>query len=129
MPSLDPVPAFEALAHESRLAVLRLLIPVGPEGLSAGEISRRVGLPPNALTFHLSRLVQADLVIARRSGRQIFYAVRYERLNTLVRFLIEDCCASAPSGCLPGCPLKLPDEGPELKSKPSCRGSKKDRRR
>lgn len=124
MRSLDPVPAFEALAHESRLAVLRLLIPVGPEGLSAGDISQRVGLPPNALTFHLSRLVQADLVIARRMGRQIFYAVRYERLTALVRFLIEDCCASAPSGCLPGCPTNLFGERVDVKAKSSCRDSK-----
>ena len=93
-------------------------------GLSAGDISDRVGLQPNALTYHLSRLVQADLVIARRMGRQIFYAIRYERLTALMRFLIEDCCASAPSGCLPECPTKLFDEKPEVKAKPPCRGSK-----
>ena len=50
MRSFDPVLAFDALAHETRLAVLRLLIPAGPEGFAAGEISERVGLPPNALS-------------------------------------------------------------------------------
>jgi len=63
--------AFEALADETRFAVFRLLIPAGPDGLAAGAISERVGLPPNALSFHLARLVQADLVTARRAGRQI----------------------------------------------------------
>lgn len=111
MRTFDPVAAFEALAHETRLAMLRLLIPVGPEGLAAGEISARVGLPPSALSFHLARLVQADLVTARRAGRQIFYAAHYERLTALLRFLIEDCCASAPCGCLPGCPSTLLDRG------------------
>jgi ArsR family transcriptional regulator len=111
MRTFDPVVAFEALAHETRLAMLRLLIPVGPEGLAAGEISERVGLPPNVLSFHLARLVQADLITARRVGRQIFYAAHYERLTALLRFLIEDCCASAPGGCLPGCPSTLPDQG------------------
>lgn len=109
MRTFDPVVAFEALAHETRLAMLRLLIPVGPEGLAAGEISERVGLPPNVLSFHLARLVQADLITARRTGRQIFYAAHYERLTALLRFLIEDCCASAPGGCLPGCPSTLLD--------------------
>jgi DNA-binding transcriptional ArsR family regulator len=107
MRTFDPVAAFEALAHETRLAVLRLLIPAGPDGLAAGEISERIGLPPSALSFHLARLVQANLVTARRAGRQIYYAARYERLTALLRFLVEDCCASAPSGCLPGCPSRL----------------------
>jgi ArsR family transcriptional regulator, arsenate/arsenite/antimonite-responsive transcriptional repressor len=105
----DPVTAFEALAHDTRLAILRLLIPAGPAGITAGEVSERVGQPPNALSFHLARLVQADLVIARRAGRQIYYAAHYQRLTTLVRFLVEDCCAQAPSGCLPGCP-SLPSD-------------------
>jgi DNA-binding transcriptional ArsR family regulator len=105
--NVDPVAAFEALAHETRLEELRLQIPAGPEGLAAGAISERVGRPPNALSFHLARLAQADLVTARRAGRQIFYAARYERLTALLRFLVEDCCAAAPAGCLPGCPSTL----------------------
>jgi ArsR family transcriptional regulator, arsenate/arsenite/antimonite-responsive transcriptional repressor len=86
--------AFEALGHDTRLAVFRLLIPAGPNGLAAGEISERMGMPPNALSFHLSRLAQADLVTSRRAGRQIFYAVEYERLRGLLNFLLEDCCAN-----------------------------------
>jgi ArsR family transcriptional regulator len=104
MQTFDPVPAFEALAHETRLAVMRLLIPAGPAGFAAGDISERLRLPPNGLSFHLARLVQAGLVTARPAGRQIFYAARYEQLSALVGFLVEDCCAQAPSGCLPGCP-------------------------
>ena len=44
MRTSDPVAAFDALAHETRLEVLRALIPAGPEGLAAGAISERVGL-------------------------------------------------------------------------------------
>lgn len=108
MQEMSPVAAFEALGHDTRLAIFRLLIPAGQEGLAAGEHQRaRMGMPPHALSFHLSRLVQADLVTARRAGRQIFYAAHYERLTALLQFLIEDCCASAPCGCLPGCPGTL----------------------
>jgi len=125
---MHPVAAFEALGHDTRLAVFRLLIPAGPDGLAAGEISERIGMPPNALSFHLSRLVQADLVTSRRAGRQIFYAVEYERLSGLLSFLLNDCCADAPSGCLPGCPTRPLDAGLEVNTKPSRPGSKAQRR-
>ena len=125
---MNPVVAFEALGHDTRLAVFRLLIPAGPNGLAAGEISEHMGMPPNALSFHLSRLVQADLVTSRRAGRQIFYAVEYERLRGLLNFLLEDCCANAPSGCLPGCPTTPIDAAVEVKGKPAPYGSKGQRR-
>ena len=128
MRGTNPVVAFEALGHDTRLAVFRLLIPAGPNGLAAGEISERMGVPPNALSFHLSRLVQADLVTSRRAGRQIFYAVEYERLRGLLNFLLEDCCANAPSGCLPGCPTKPIDAAVEVKGNPTPCGSEGQRR-
>jgi len=98
--------AFEALGHETRLAILRLLVPAGPDGRPAGDISDALGMPANALTFHLTRLVSAGLLTPRRAGRQIYYAVAYDRLNALVSFLLDDCCAQAPEGCLPGCPTR-----------------------
>ncbi len=101
---VDPTKAFEALAHETRLAVFRLLIPAGPEGLPAGVIGNRIGLLPNALSFHLGRLTNSGLLRMRRSGRNQYYAVDYQRLSALVGFLVEDCCANAPEGCMRGCP-------------------------
>ena len=98
------VTAFEALAHDTRLAVFRLLIPAGPAGLAAGTIGARLGLAPNSLSFHLGRLVNAGLVRGRRQGRHIFYAVDYAELGELVGFFAGECCADVPEGCLPGCP-------------------------
>ncbi len=101
---VEPTKAFEALAHDARLAVVRLLIPAGRDGLPAGVIGNQIGFPPNALSFHLGRLTNAGLVRMRRVGRNQYYAVDYERLSALVGFLVEDCCANAPDGCMPGCP-------------------------
>lgn len=101
---VDPTKAFEALAHDARLAVIRLLIPAGLDGLPAGVIGKRIGFLPNALSFHLGRLTTAGLVRMRRVGRYQYYAVDYRRLSALVGFLVEDCCANAPDGCMPGCP-------------------------
>lgn len=118
----DPVKTFEALAHETRLAVVRLLIPAGADGLCAGVIGQRIRLPPNALSFHLGRLTNSGLLRMRRSGRNQFYRVDYERLSALTDFLVEDCCANAPSGCLPDCPT-LPQ------SAEGCGAGRSDRRR
>lgn len=101
---VEPTKAFEALAHESRLAIVRLLIPAGPQGLTAGAIAEAVGARPNALSFHLRRLTGAGLLQMRRSGRNQFYATDYRQLSALLGFLTEDCCANAPAGCLPDCP-------------------------
>jgi len=100
----NAVGAFEALAHETRLGVLRLLIPAGMSGLTAGDISTRLDLPPNSLSFHLGRLVNAGLIGSRRSGRNLFYAADYARVGDLVSFLADKCCAEAPDGCFPHCP-------------------------
>jgi len=101
---IDPTKAFEALAHEARLAVIRLLIPAGPEGLAAGAIGDRIGVAPNALSFHLGRLTNAGLLRMRRAGQNRYYAVDCQLLSALVGFLVDDCCAGAPAGCMPGCP-------------------------
>ncbi len=101
---IDAVRAFEALAHEARLAVIRLLIPAGADGVQAGVIGDRIGIPPSALSFHLGRLKNAGLVQMRRSGRHQYYTIDYRQLSSLVGFLVEDCCADAPEGCMPECP-------------------------
>jgi len=99
----ETIRLFEALAHETRLAILRLLIPVGQIGLAAGDIGIHLNLPPNNLSFHLGRLVNAGLIVKRRSGRNHFYGANYARVAALVSFFTNDCCANAPDGCLPEC--------------------------
>ena len=66
--------ALGALAHEHRLAVYRLLMERGPDGLAAGLIAEQVGIPASSLTFHLQHLLRAGLASQRRVGRQIIYA-------------------------------------------------------
>jgi arsenate reductase len=88
-----------ALAQESRLAALRLLIERGPNGLPAGTIADRLGLPASTTSFHLSALERAGLVLSTRQGRQMIYAVRFVTLRALLAFLTESCCAGQPELC------------------------------
>jgi ArsR family transcriptional regulator len=86
------VTALAALAHPSRLSVFRLLVEAGPEGLPAGQISDRLGMPPSSLSFHLKELNHAGLVTSRQQGRFVIYTANFAAMNELVGFLTENCC-------------------------------------
>jgi ArsR family transcriptional regulator, arsenate/arsenite/antimonite-responsive transcriptional repressor len=102
MKAAAAIDALGALAHEHRLAVFRLLVETGPNGLSAGEIAEQVGLVPSSLTFHTQALQRAGLVSQRRASRQLFYAADFEAMNALVDYLTKNCCGGAQV-CAPGC--------------------------
>jgi ArsR family transcriptional regulator, arsenate/arsenite/antimonite-responsive transcriptional repressor len=96
------IDALGALAHEYRLAVFRLLVQQGPEGLAAGAIAARVGLAPSSLTFHLQNLQRARLIAQRRESRQLIYSADFDAMNGLVGYLTENCCAGSQI-CAPVC--------------------------
>jgi ArsR family transcriptional regulator len=95
------VAALSALAHEGRLNVFRMLVRAGHGGVAAGEIARRLGVPPNSLSANLTVLSHAGLVQSRREGRSIIYTAAYDRMTALLGFLMEDCCQGEPAVCAP----------------------------
>ena len=101
METTQAVAALGALAQEHRLAVFRLLVQAGPEGMPAGQVADALDLAPNTLTFHFDRLRVAGLVTVRRDGRSMIYAARFEAMNALLGFLTENCCQGAPGTCAP----------------------------
>src|SRR5579859_5006258 len=103
MESKTATRALGALAHESRLAIYRLLVQAGPDGLAVGAIGEKLGLAPATLSFHLAGLKHAGLVTARRDGRTLYQAADYRTMNGLVAYLSENCCQGADCGvaCAP----------------------------
>ena len=99
MEKTKAVSALAALAQDSRLDVFRLLVQAGPDGMPAGAVADALDLAPNTLTFHFDRLRTAGLVSARRDGRSIIYAARFETMNELIAFLTENCCGGV--SCMP----------------------------
>ncbi len=91
--------ALGALAQPTRLAVFRLLVREGPEGLPAGAVAARVGVQPATLSFHLAQLERAGLLVSRRRSRQILYAADFAAMRGLVGFLLDDCCHGRPEIC------------------------------
>ena len=100
MPAEAAVLALGALAHEHRLAIYRMLVERGPQGLAAGVIAERLGCLPSSLTFHLQHLQRARLIAPRRMGRQMIYAADFTHMNALVGFLTENCCAGSEGACM-----------------------------
>lgn len=92
MDLLNAVSQLSALAQEGRLAVFRLLVRAGHEGLPAGEIAAALGTVQNTLSAQLAVLAQAGLVRSERRGRSIVYFASYETVSQLIIYLMEDCC-------------------------------------
>lgn len=79
--------------------MFRLLVQAGTDGLPAGQISERLGLPAATLSFHLNQLRQAGLATFRREGRSLIYTAGYAAMNGLLAYLTQDCCQGDASGC------------------------------
>lgn len=97
------VKALSALAQPTRLAIYRLLVEHGPEGLAAGQIAERLKVAPATLSFHFRTLSHAGLVESRQEGRFIYYAANFAVMSGMVDYLTENCCGGNADACrVPG---------------------------
>lgn len=92
--------ALSAIAQESRLAIFRLLVQTGPEGMAATRIAEQLGIAPSSLSFHLKELTHARLITSRSEGRFVIYAANVAVMNGVIGYLTENCCGGAPCGAL-----------------------------
>lgn len=87
------VQALAALAHPVRLEAFRALVVAGHEGLAQKALAEAVGVGPTNLAFHLKELSAAGLVTQSQAGRFVMYRAAYERMDELLAYLTESCCA------------------------------------
>jgi ArsR family transcriptional regulator len=92
---------FQGLAHSTRIAIVELL----RDGeLSAGKLIEKLGIEQANASQHLAVLRAKQIVVSRKSGNQVFYAIRdhalievldilrryfYSQLSTTVSMLKE----------------------------------------
>ena len=110
----EAVEALGALAQEHRLALFRLLVQAGRDGMAAGVIASALGIPNSSLSFHLAQLSRAGLIRQRRQHRSLIYSADYDAMNALVGYLMENCCAGAD--CAPGAACSEPSHELQRKS-------------
>jgi ArsR family transcriptional regulator len=78
---------FQALAHPTRIHIVECL----RDGtLSVSAILERIGVEPANMSQHLAVLRAKQLVVKRKEGNQVFYALRdpllIEVLDTMRRY-------------------------------------------
>ena len=101
MKKSDAVETLAALAQATRLDTFRVLVKHEPEGIAAGELARRVGVPQNTLSAHLSILARSGLVRGERQSRSIIYRADLTALRKLTLYLLQDCCGGREELCAP----------------------------
>jgi DNA-binding transcriptional ArsR family regulator len=90
---------FEVLASEARLSIFRLLVKFAPDGLVAGEIARKLGIPKNNLSFHLKTIVHSGLAGMEREGRYTRYRANIPLMLETIAYLTAECCSGSPDQC------------------------------
>src|SRR4030067_2452809 len=93
------VKALAALAHPTRLALYRLLVARGPEGMAAGQVAEKLKVSPATMSFHFKTLNHAGLIDSRQEGRFIYYAANFTAMNGMLAYLTENCCGGGQAAC------------------------------
>ena len=101
MKNTDAIQAFIALGQESRLNVFRLIVQKGDEGLTPSQIKEKLGIPSATLSFHLKELYQAHLILVERQSRHLIYRPNPKQLQSLLDFLLFNCCGGQGCGVQP----------------------------
>lgn len=114
--SASAITALAALAQEHRLALFRLLVQAGEDGMPAGAIAEALGVPNSSLSFHLGQLSRAGLVRQQRQHRSIIYSADYRAMKALVGYLLENCCGGTACAPEAGCTTATSTTAPQRKS-------------
>ena len=92
------IKSLAALAHQVRLRVFRALVVAGAEGLTPSVLAEQLGVASTALSFHLKELVNAGLITQERVSRNLVYRADFARMDGVLGYLTENCCAGAGCG-------------------------------
>jgi len=80
------------LANKNRLMILCCL---ADQELSVGELNDQISLSQSALSQHLAKLRDNELVSTRRESQTIYYKVDNPKLQILLKALHDNYCGQA----------------------------------
>ena len=80
------------LGNPARLAMFRLLVQAGQDGLAVGDIQKELDMPHSTLSHHISHMITSGLLIQSREGRVLRCRLDFDLTETLLEYLMKDCC-------------------------------------
>jgi DNA-binding transcriptional ArsR family regulator len=80
----------KAIAHPMRIAILNQL--ENGKKLTVTEIHETLGIEQSTASHHLGILRDKDVLSARRDGKNTYYSIKHERLNTLIDCISTCAC-------------------------------------
>ena len=87
----------DVLGNQTRLKIIRMLVRVGNEGMTVGDIQQDLEIPASTLSHHLNHLRSVGLIWQEREGTLLHCYADYELIDVLMQFLTEECCAGRTS--------------------------------
>lgn len=82
------------LGNQTRLKIVRELVRAGRSGMAVGEIQKKLDIPNSTLSHHINHLRGVGLVRQKRESTVLRCFVDYEKIDNIVKFLTEECCAA-----------------------------------
>lgn len=89
----DAATRLEALGNPTRLKIYRALVRAGQAGMSVGRLQDKLKVPPSTLSHHIKSLVAVGLISQVRESTTLVCHANYDTMQSLVDFLIAECCA------------------------------------
>ncbi len=83
----------EALGNPTRLAIYRILVRAGGEGIPVGKIQEKLDIPASTLSHHCKRLIDAGLCTQERQATTLICRANYPGMQALIGYLADECCA------------------------------------
>jgi ArsR family transcriptional regulator len=71
---------FRAFSDTSRV---RILFALTTRELNVNALAELVGISESAVSHHLRRLLQMELVVARREGKEVYYRIEDDHIISL----------------------------------------------
>ncbi len=85
--------AFKELGHPTRLMIYKTVIRAGHQGIAVGGLQEKLSVPGSTLSHHIAGLASAGLISQRREGRTLFCVAEYQKLESVMAYLQDECCA------------------------------------
>ena len=74
----------------------------GDGGLPVGSLQEKLGIAASTLSHHLHRLILTGLVTQERQATTLICRANYPAMDSLVGFLVDECCIDAPCAASEG---------------------------